>query len=133
MRQTLSALSLALLVTACGTLQEQCIRLEARDLFLLDRQIAETEATLQRGYALVEVEEREWRWVICGPGKPGAPGQPAEPPERCWEEVSRFVVRPKAVNLDDERRKLAAMQVSRRTVERDSAPAIAACKAKYPE
>jgi len=133
MRKILPALTLALLVTACGTLQEQCIRLEARELYLLDRRIAETEATLQRGYALVEVEEREWRWVVCGPGRPGAPGQPAEPPELCWEEVSRFVIRPKAVDLDEERRRLATMQASRRTVERANAPAIAACKAKYPE
>lgn len=133
MRAGLPALALALLVAACGTLQEQCLRLEARELYLLDRQIAETQATLQRGYALEEVEEREWRWVICGPGRPGAPGQPPEPPERCWEEVSRFVVRPKAVNMADERRKLASLQGSRRQVELANAPGIAACKAKYPE
>lgn len=133
MRHLPPILAVVVLVAACGSLQEQCIRLEARELYLLDRRIADTEATLQRGYALVEVEEREWRWVVCGPGRPGAPGQPAEPPELCWEEVSRFVIRPKAVDLDEERSKLAAMQASRRTVERANAPAIAACKAKYPE
>ncbi len=133
MRQTLPSLAVALLLGACGTVQDQCIRLATPEIQPLNRQIAATEATLQRGYALDEIEVREWRWVVCGPGQPGAPGQPPVPPEMCFEEVSRIEIRRRDVDLAAERRTLAGLQADRRRMEAAAAPAIAACKAKYPQ
>lgn len=132
MRQVLPSLVVVLLVSACGTVQEQCIRLATPEVQPLNRQIAAVEGTLQRGYALDEIEVREWRWVVCGPGRPGAPGQPPGPPEMCFEEVPRIEIRRREVDLTAERRKLAGLQSERRRLEAAAAPAIAACKAKYP-
>ena len=129
----LSGLALGLLLAACGTVQDQCIRLATPEIQPLNRKIAAVEATLQRGYALDEVEVREWRWVVCGPGQPGAPGQPPGPPEMCFEEVPRIEIRRREVDLAAERRALAALQSDRRRMEATAAPAIAACKAKYPQ
>lgn len=134
MRRMGSALGMMLLLLAgCDSLQDQCIRLNARDLFLHDRQIAEAQANLQRGYALEEVEEREWRWVRCGPATPGGPGQPPEPPEMCWEEVSHFLVRPRPIDMAAERQRLAGLQAARAGLERAAAPALAECRARYPQ
>lgn len=120
------------LLAACGTPQEQCIRLGTRDLIVLDRLIGETRATLARGYALEEVEVDNWVWVICGP-PPMVNGQAVGPAERCFENVPRLELRPRAVNLAEERAKLASMEDKRRDLARAAQPVIAQCKAKYPE
>ncbi|GGE08054.1 hypothetical protein SAMN05421774_102523 [Gemmobacter megaterium] len=128
-RHTLLVLGL---LAACGTPQEQCIRMGARDLHVMDRLIAESRATLQRGYAIEETEVDNWVWVVCGP-PPMVNGQVAGPPRRCFENVPRIERRPKAVNLVEERAKLASMEAKRRQLAQEAAPVIAACKAKYPE
>ncbi|WP_028031449.1 hypothetical protein [Gemmobacter nectariphilus] len=125
-------LALLGLLAACGTPQEQCIRLGARDLFVMNRLIDETRANIARGYALEEVEVDNWTWVRCGP-PPMVDGKPAGPPEMCFENVPRIEVRPKAINLTEERAKLTSMEAKQRELERAAAPVIAECKAKYPE
>jgi len=129
MRQNLPLLALVLFVAGCGTVQDQCIRLATPEIQPLNRQIASVQATLQRGYALDEVEVKEWRWVRCDGGLATPPG----PPEMCFEEVSRIEIRRRAVDLAEERRRLAALQADRARMEAAAAPAIAACKAKYPQ
>lgn len=120
------------LLSACGTPQEQCIRLGTRDLIVLDRLIADSRATLHRGYALQEVEVDNWVWVTCGP-PPMVNGQAVGPPERCFENVPRLEVRPRAVNLAEERAKLAGMEDRHRDLARAAQPVVAACQAKYPQ
>lgn len=133
MPRALAALVTLLLVAACGTPQEQCIRAGTRDLQVIDRLIAESRRTLQRGYAMEEVEVVDWVWRPCGPPPVGADGKPSGPPPMCMEDVSRTVQRPKSVDLTAERAKLTSMEAKRRELDRAAAPVVAACKAQHPE
>lgn len=133
MHRALVSVTMLLLVAACGTPQEQCIRAGTRDLQVLDRLIAESRRTVERGYAMEDVEVVDWVWRPCGPPPTGADGKPSGPPPMCMEDVSRTVQRPKAVDLNAERAKLASMEVKRRELDRAAAPVVAACKAQHPE
>ena len=118
--------ALALLV-ACGTPQEQCITRETRDLRVLDRLITGTEGNIARGYAFEEVTVTDTRYVLCRPGDEEAK------PVYCWRDFTRTERRPKAIDIDAERQKLQSMRVKRDELARAAAPAIAACRAAYPE
>jgi hypothetical protein len=118
-------------LAACGTPQERCIQRETRDLRVVDRLIAETEGNLKRGYALEEITIYHSRWVRCyePAAEEGAPPRPT----MCRDEVEEIVTRPKAINLEDEAAKLASLKRKRASLAREAQPAIAACKAQYPE
>ncbi len=131
MRAKFALASLALLA-ACGTPQEQCIRSGARDMTVMGRLIQETRGNIARGYALERIEVDNWVWVVCGP-PPVVNGKVVGPPQRCFENMPRSETRPRAINLDQERAKLATMEAKYRELERAAAPVIAQCKAKYPE
>ncbi|MFN3937597.1 MAG: hypothetical protein ACK4KW_08455 [Gemmobacter sp.] len=119
-----------LLLSACGTPQEQCIAAVTRDLTVLDRLIAETGRNLSRGYAVETFEVSDFRYVPCRIGTDAA-GNPVW--SRCLEDFSRTATRPVAIDLDAERRKLASMQRKRAELARAAGPAIAECRARYPE
>lgn len=120
-----SAVLICVFLAACGTPQEQCIRIESRELIVLDRLIAETRANLARGYALENVTRQELVWMRCDV-PPGAP------PRMCHEFVPVERQEPRAIDPTAERRKLAGLESKRREVETTLAPKIAACKARYP-
>lgn len=127
----LSCLALAVLA-ACGTPQEQCIGRNTRDLRTVDRLIAETEGNLARGYAFETVTVYEDEWVYC-PQAPVAEGQPAPPPRLCLDERPVTEQRPKAIDLNDEARKLDSLKAKRASLARQAEAVIAQCKAQYPE
>ncbi len=122
-------LMLALAVLAgCGTPQERCIARETRDIRVLDRLIAETRATVSRGYALQTESFVVTQSYPCRVATPG--GQTRTTLCERDEVVER--TRPVAVNLEDERAKLRSMEVRRAELEREAATAIAACRAAHP-
>lgn len=121
------------LLAGCGTPQERCIAAATRDLRVVDRLIVETQGNLNRGYALVEVERTTERWVICRPGRPATATEPARRPEMCIQEYDYTVTEPRAINLADERVKLAELQKKRISLEKASRPAVASCKLAHPE
>ncbi|RRH77999.1 hypothetical protein [Falsigemmobacter faecalis] len=125
-------LALPALLAACGTPQERCIRSGTEDLRTLNSLIAESEATLSRGYALVEVETTRMSWENCGWHRPRKEGE-APQPRMCWRPVPDTETRPVSVNLDAERAKLVSMQRKHRSLQAGAAPVIAACKAQFPE
>ena len=133
------SLVLFLLLAACGTPQERCIARETRDVRVLDRLITESESNLQRGYALEEVVTYRDRWVPCPVVRPApVEGQPApapapSPPQLCLREVQETETRPKAIDLTAEAQKLASMKDKRAALLRAAAPAIAQCRAEFPE
>lgn len=127
----LAFLTLATLA-ACGTPQEQCINRNTRDLRTVDRLIAETEGNLARGYAFETVTVYEDYWAYC-PQPPVAEGQPAPPPRLCLDERPVTERRPKAIDLNDEARKLASLKEKRASLARQAEKVIAGCKAQYPE
>jgi hypothetical protein len=129
--------SLALLA-ACGTPQEQCIDRATRELRTVEGLIAETQANLDRGYALetITVWDEVWEWCYPPPPPPpadGSPPPPPPPPQMCRDEVARQVERPKAIDLAEEARKLDQLVAKRRQLARAAEPAIAQCRAEFPE
>lgn len=127
-----SAVLSMLLVVACGTPQEQCISRGTRDLQILDRLIAESRATVSRGYAIEEVTTYIPVWRTCGYYRTGDKNSPVRP-EMCLEDEPRISTRPKAIDLSAERQKLASMERKRQELDRQAAPVVAACRAQYPE
>ena len=124
-------IALMLLLAACGTPQEQCIRYNTRDLRTVDRLIVETQGNLDRGYAIETVTEYEDYWGYCA--QPQLSGTPEVPPRLCMKERAVTVDRPKAIDLNDEARKLDSLKVKRRELARQAEAVIAQCKAEHPE
>jgi hypothetical protein len=125
------ALPALLLLTACGTPQEQCINRATRDMRVVDRLIAESEATLARGYAYEEKTIYRTRWVNCGPRPTKADPKPA--PQMCLDDVPETIRQPVAVDLKAEAQKLAGLKAKRAAQAKAATPAIRSCKAEYPE
>lgn len=126
----LALLSLAMLA-ACGTPQERCIAANTRDLRTVDRLIAETEGNLERGYAYETVTVSESYWDYCP--QPQIPDQPPVPPRLCLKDRDYTERRAKAIDLAEEARKLESLKVKRAELARKAEPAIAQCRAEYPE
>ncbi len=114
-------------LAACGTPQEQCIGAATRDLRTLDRLIAEQRATLARGYGYESREVVRHRWQRCDDWIPGTP------PRMCFEPEWETGRRPVAIDPAAEHRKLDGPLARRAALGAAAAPAIAACRAKYPE
>ncbi|HEY6918336.1 MAG TPA: hypothetical protein VI412_03695 [Tabrizicola sp.] len=127
----LTFLALAAL-SACGTPQEQCISRNTRDLRTVDRLIQEAEGNLARGYAYETITVYEDEWVYC-PQVPVAEGQPAPPARLCLDERPVTERRPKAIDLNEEARKLESLREKRKSLARQAEKVVAACKAQYPE
>ena len=119
-------------LAACGTPQEQCISRNTRDLRTVDRLIQEAEGNIARGYAFETVTVYEDYWTYCERPAP-AEGEPAPPPRLCLDERAVTERRPKAIDLNEEARKLDSLKTKRKDLARQAEKVIAACKAQYPE
>lgn len=139
MRASLAfGLPLILALAACATPQEQCINRATRDLRVVEGLIAQLQIDVDRGYRMVSHEYTVTRWVPCGlppppPTAPGAKPPPPPPPRMCLRDLTRVVQRPEAIDIAAETRKLAQLKLKRRELTRAAGPAVAACKAAYPE
>jgi hypothetical protein len=120
------------LISACGTPQEQCINRNTRDLRTVDRLIAETTGNLDRGYAYETITVYEGYWTTCDP-PPQVEGQPPQPPRLCLDERPVTTQRPKAIDLNEEARKLDSLKAKRIELAARAKAVIAQCKAAYPE
>ena len=123
-------LALTLILAACGTPQERCIRSATQEVRTLDRLIAETEANLARGY---EYESREvvrhvWTWCNDYIGRDRRPVR-----HMCFEPVFRTVERPVAIDPEVEARKLDGLKTRRAALARRAAAGVAQCRAQFPE
>lgn len=130
-----AVLATVLLLTACGTPQEQCIRRETADLRTLDSLIAETERNIQRGYGIEEYTTWEWEAYTCYQQRPAGPDGVVPPPipRTCQQRVPWTETRPVAIDLNQERAKLASMKQKRTELARRANLAIEACRRAYPE
>ena len=137
LRPTLALASVAATLAACGTPQQQCINAQTRELRTVERLIGEAEQNLARGYAYETREITRPEWVVCGytevpPPAPGAPA-PQPKPRYCFDEVTESVREEVAIDPLVEQRKLDGLVAKRRDLSARAAPAIAACRAQYPE
>lgn len=126
---------LFLFLAACGTPQQQCVQRETRDLRILDRLIGETEGNLERGYALVEVRTVDLVPDICyREGARNADGSRGPSvPVSCFRRDFDTELRPRAIDLNLERAKLASMRDKRVSLARAAEASVAQCRALYPE
>lgn len=129
MRRT--ALAALLLLTACGTPQQQCINGVTRDQRVIERLIQETEGNLARGYALRTVTVYETEWVDCSFESGDNPRHRVY--RRCVDRFPITTREPVAINLDAEAAKLDSLQRKRASLAREAGPGILACRAQYPE
>lgn len=120
------------LLAGCATPQGQCINRNTRDLRTVDRLSAETQGNLDRGYAFETVTVYEDYWAIC-PRPPVATGEAPPAPRLCLDERPVSVQRAKAIDLNEEARKLDSLTVKRRQLAKAAEPVIARCKAEFPE
>lgn len=124
-------LALPIVLTACGTPQEQCIRPYMRELRQLDALIAETQSNLARGYGYREDIVTDWDYEPCfWDGPRGGPGYRHS---MCLEPYDRTVRTAIAIDPASEQRKLSALTSRRAKLSKQLAPTVAACKAAYPE
>ena len=98
----------------------------------VDRLIAETQGNLDRGYAYETITVYEDYWTTC-PEPPVVEGEPAPKPRMCLDERPVTEQRAKAIDLNEEARKLDSLNAKRRDLARKAEDVIAHCKAQYPE
>ncbi|WP_460275154.1 hypothetical protein [Celeribacter sp. ULVN23_4] len=121
----LIALAVLPLLAACSE-QQMCISRATKDLRQVQSFIKEAEGNLDRGYALVEKEYIDYDIKRCGENKDGKPIFCRVP-----DVQTRKV--PKAIDLDAEAAKLAALQKKEAQLQIEADAAIDACKVQYPE
>jgi len=123
-----------LILTACGTPQEQCINRNTRDLRTIQKLVDETQGNIARGYAIEEYTVYVPVWQLCEVQVISTdPNQPAPPPRYCFEDEPETRTRPKAIDLRAEAAKLDSLLERRDQLARAAQPVIAQCKAQYPE
>ncbi|MGB3313033.1 MAG: hypothetical protein WBB85_01365 [Albidovulum sp.] len=123
-------LALTLILAACGTPQERCIRSATQEARILDRLIAETEANLARGYAFESREVVRHVWTVCD-DHIRRDRHRVRP--MCFEPEVRTVKRPLAIDPQVEARKLDGLKERRAALARRATGDIARCRAQFPE
>ena len=118
-------LALPLLLAACATPQQRCEIQATRDLRVVNELIAETQATLQRGYAFQTVQNTRPVATFCWGGSYGDAWGSGY--GLCWNNTSYTTREPVAVNLDEERAKLQTLLNKREELEVRARAQIEAC------
>lgn len=120
-----------LILSACGTPQEQCIGSATRDMRVVDRLIVEVEGNLKRGYAYENVTVYMAQWQDCTPRPSDT--DPAPKARMCLEEVPQTTRQAVAIDLVAERAKLDSLTQKRAQQAKAATAAIKQCKALHPE
>lgn len=124
------ALLCLLILAACGTPQQRCIRNATEELRILDQLIAETQANLARGYGYEQEQVVRYQYGHCGYYR-GNDGHLY--PRRCFEPYTDTVSHPVAIDPEVETRKLAGLTSRRSALAARAAAEVAACRQKFPE
>jgi len=119
--RALLSFAFCLLAAACATPQQRCEIQATRDLRVVNSLIAESQATLRRGYALREEQRTRFGTTICYGGTDNF-GYGF-----CWGNDTYTRLRPVAVNLDEERAKLQTLQQKKEELEVQARAQIEAC------
>jgi hypothetical protein len=134
-RPALLCLPLALM--SCTTPQERCIASVTRDLTVVNGLIAETQANMARGYSLEEVVISTPTWVYCD--QPVLVAQPdgsriwINGGGMCLDDYTRTTRRPRAIDPEQERRKLDGLIAQQALLTRQATPAIELCRLQHPQ
>ncbi|MBC7144317.1 MAG: hypothetical protein H5U24_02815 [Thioclava marina] len=132
MRAALFLIPLVLLA-ACGTPQERCIRQSTAELRRVTQLVAEVRGNLARGYAWQEYETETSRWEICGYDTITKGDKVIRRPRMCLEDYTVTRERPVPIDPVVEKRKLENLLKRQAELSKAAEAQIAACKAAYPE
>ncbi len=118
-----------LALAACATPRESCINSAQRELRTVDSLIAQTQGNINRGYAIAEVQDVRTRRTRCtGTNEDGSTFTfPCEETDTVRRQV------PVAINVADERAKLADLQQQRARLAPATQAAVQSCIATHPE
>lgn len=126
-------LLLPVLLAACQTPQQRCEARAVNDLRVVNALIAETEATIQRGFGYQTVQNTRPVATFCwgsyggywDDGWGGGGGL-------CWGNAVYTTEQPVAVNLDEQRATLRSLQAKRTELEAQARVQLAACAPATP-
>ena len=130
MRSGLAVCSVVVL-SACGTPQQQCIGGVTRDLQVVDGLIAEVQGNLARGYGFADTVVTTTEFVDCT--RDATPANPHPRGISCFQDVPQTVQKPVAIDLAAEAVKLDGLQAKRAQLATAAGPAVADCQARFPE
>lgn len=119
-------------LAACGTPQEQCIRRETAELRKVERLIADTQGNLARGYGYETDTITTHQWVACIAPRSGVAGRPVRT-TMCFEPQTETIRREVPIDPAAEQRVLDNLMAKRKQLLKAAEPAIASCRATYPE
>ena len=109
----------ALILGACASPRERCLRTASAELRVLDGLIAETEGNIARGYAITRNVETRTVLELCA--------WPREDTLFCTRQEPVTRDRPQAIDMAAERRKLDDLRARRASEARRTAAAQATC------
>lgn len=121
-------LPLAAMLAGCATPHQQCVADATRDVRVLDGLIAETEQALARGYGVQRETTYAPRYTFCG-----GYGYRYYGLNTCYDPYPVTRETPVAIDPAAERRKLRALQESRRAAVARMKDDLRACTAALPE
>ncbi|PZX19632.1 hypothetical protein LX81_00089 [Palleronia aestuarii] len=129
MRHSLFCLIPLVLLTACATPRERCVSQAREPLAELDRRIAVARGNIARGYAVAEVRDTRFVTQTCSGLRNNGDRfyYPCTKPVRVTREE------PVAIDVTDERRKLAEFGSARISLARQAGSAVNQCASLYPE
>lgn len=129
MRHFAIALPALLVLAACATPRESCIASATREGRAVDRLVIQTQANLNRGFAISERQELRVREAVCkGEAEDGTTFEVA------CEKTDTVTVRDAvAIDLGVERAKLESLLERQRQNQINAQTAIRQCVAAYPE
>lgn len=129
MNKTLLLLPALGLLAACATPREACINDARQQTRLLSQQIQVARGNIERGYAIATVQEV----VIVTNTCHGTTSEGAEFTFPCQEAETVDRQEPVAINVAEERAKLADLERRLATAQRAENAAIQQCIALHPE
>jgi hypothetical protein len=120
-----------IVLSACGTPQQQCINTVTKDLRTVDNLIQTTQANISRGYAYTDVVKSMPQYVDCTPH--ATKDNPDPKGQMCLVDTATTFREPVAIDLAAEQTKLTQLLAKRDALTKQAAAPIASCQATYPE
>lgn len=119
-----------LTLAACATTEQRCVKKASYDLRTVDALIAETEASIARGFTYAtEPSPFNGGWGFCTGGGGGRYGGGML---MCTNTANQTVQVPVAVDVDEQKRKLASLKAKRAELQQSTSSAVQACQIAAP-
>ena len=125
--------ALPLLLAACGTPQERCIRQHTIEYRNVSQLLTEVEGNLARGYAWQEREVTRTEFGECRAIRRNNKGEVEYVTRPCWRDVTDTERYRVAIDPAAEIRKRDNLAARKVALSDEAAAYVSACKTAYPE